>query len=75
MKFKIYSTSGKMVDYISTLENNNFEISGDSHHTYVEINSLKQLMKLQKLLSFLDIVILSGSESVPAIEIYDDYRE
>jgi hypothetical protein len=76
MKFEIYSTSGKMADYISTLASNNFELSGDDEYqVYVEIDSLKQLMKLQELLSFLDIVILSGSESVPAIEIYDDYRE
>jgi hypothetical protein len=75
MKFELYSTSGRMADYISTLANNNFELSGDDEYqVYVEIDSLKQLMKLQELLVYHDIIVHGKGEN-PAIEIYDDYRE
>jgi hypothetical protein len=75
MKFELYSTSGRMADYISTLANNNFEFSGnDEYQVYVEIDSLKQLLKLKELLVFHDIIIEGKGDNL-AIEIYDDNRE
>jgi hypothetical protein len=75
MKFELYSTSGRMADYISTLASNNFEFSGnDEYQVYVEIDSLKQLLKLKELLVFHDIIIEGKGDNL-AIEIYDDDRE
>lgn len=75
MKFELYSTSGRMADYISTLANNNFELSGDDEYrVYVEIESLKQLLKLKELLVFHDIIIEGKGDNL-AIEIYDSYKE
>jgi hypothetical protein len=74
MKFELYSTAGPMADYISVLARNNFIFSGDEYSIYVEIDSLKQLLKLQELLVFHDIIIHGKGDNL-AIEIYDDYRE
>jgi hypothetical protein len=77
MKFEIYSTSGKMADYISTLAKNGYKLSGDGlYEMFIEIDSLVQLRELTHLLNH-EIVLLRhiADSEYPAIEIYDDYRE
>lgn len=52
------------------------EFPNGAEGTFIEINSIEELLELQKeVRSELIITSATYNESIPAIEIYDDYRE
>lgn len=84
MKFSIHATSIRndpqyLLDRYPCLNDYNFEVKEYEREslrvveTYITIDTIEQLIKLMDAVDE-ELVIINGPE-IPAIEIYDDYRE
>lgn len=85
MRFKIINTDGYNADGLDEKYQKRLEEFGEfvfvhddkKRGFYIEINSIEDLEKLQKLSNF-ELIIDFRNDSLydePFIEIYDDYRE